>query len=163
MTTPKPSRTTTPDLDLASMLRPSGAFLNAQIMLSRAIDVHVVSRSEYDGTTLDLLIRIKLSGEGQLWAVDLCDQLQKSPSHVSRVIDRAERDGLVKRLPDPTDRRAHLVTLTDAGRAVVDELVPHLAEVLERAIFGALTAEEIDTLVASLEKVTVASRRLIVE
>jgi DNA-binding MarR family transcriptional regulator len=55
------------------------------------------------------------------------------------------------------------VTLTDAGRAVVEELVPHLTEVLEQAIFNTLTAEETDTLVASLEKVTVASRRLIVE
>ena len=159
----QPDHTPTPKLDLASMLTPSGAFLSAQIMLGRAIDLKVVSRSEYDGTTLDLLIRIKLSEEGQLRAVDLCDQLQKSPSHVSRVIDRAELDGLVKRLPDPTDRRAHLVTLTDAGADVVDELVPHLAEVLEQAIFAALTAEEIDTLVASLEKVIVASRRLIVE
>jgi DNA-binding MarR family transcriptional regulator len=159
----KPTLAAAGSVDLATMLRPSGAILRAQIMLARALDVHAVSRSEHDATTIDLLTRIKLSTEGRLRAVDLCDQLQKSPSHVSRVIDRAEADGLVKRLPDPGDRRAHLVTLTDDGRSVVDELGPFVAYVLDQAIFSVLSEEEIDTLVSLLERVTHSSRRLIVE
>ncbi|MCV2487811.1 MarR family transcriptional regulator [Geodermatophilus sp. YIM 151500] len=38
-------------------------------------------------------------------------------------LDRLERAGLVERRPDPADRRALLVVLTDAGRALVDEAV----------------------------------------
>jgi DNA-binding MarR family transcriptional regulator len=157
------SQSQTSPIDLGDMLRPSGAILRTSIMIGRAIDLHVVSRTDYDATTLDLLVRIKLSDEGSLRAVDLCDQLQKSPSHVSRVIDHAEHDGLVARLPDPTDRRAHLVALTDHGDSVVDRFVPHLADVLDQAIFGALSADEIDTLVALLGRVTASSRQLLAE
>jgi len=38
-------------------------------------------------------------------------------------LDRLERGGLVRRSPDPHDRRALLVELTDRGRALVDDAV----------------------------------------
>ena len=38
------------------------------------------------------------------------------------MLDRLVRDGLVQRVPSPTDRRIKLVTLTDAGRALYDKL-----------------------------------------
>ena len=34
-------------------------------------------------------------------------------------VDVAEEDGLVRRLPDPTDRRATLLELTPSGRALL--------------------------------------------
>jgi DNA-binding MarR family transcriptional regulator len=40
-------------------------------------------------------------------------------SSVTGLVDRAERRGLVVRAPSPADRRAVLVRLTDAGRALV--------------------------------------------
>jgi DNA-binding MarR family transcriptional regulator len=157
----EPDQTVAATVDLETTLGPSGAILRAQIMLGRALDLHTASLSPYDATTIDLLVRIKLSDDGGLRAVDICDQLQKSPSHVSRVIDRAESDGLVKRLPDPSDRRAHLVALTDEGATVVDELAPHIAGVLDKAIFDVLSADEISALVALLGRITLASRKLI--
>jgi DNA-binding MarR family transcriptional regulator len=33
------------------------------------------------------------------------------------LLDELERDGLISRTPDPADRRARIVDLTDAGRA----------------------------------------------
>lgn len=45
----------------------------------------------------------------------------EGPSMVS-MLDRLERDGLVERVPSPTDRRVKLVQLTDAGRKVFDEV-----------------------------------------
>ena len=156
-----PKLTSDDAFDLRVLLRPSGALLRAQIMLTTAFDLHVVSETNQHVTTLDLLIRIRLSDDGQLRAVDLCDQLQKSPSHVSRVIDSAEADGLVSRLPDPSDRRAHLVILTDEGVEVVDELAPHVAMVLHQSIFSALSPEEIETLIELLERITISTRRLL--
>jgi DNA-binding MarR family transcriptional regulator len=38
-------------------------------------------------------------------------------------LDRLERRGLVARSPDPTDRRGLVITLTDVGRALIDEAV----------------------------------------
>jgi DNA-binding MarR family transcriptional regulator len=51
-------------------------------------------------------------------------------------IDRLERRGFVRRLPDPDDRRGVIVELTDQGLEVVDAAVAALAisdrELLER-------------------------------
>jgi DNA-binding MarR family transcriptional regulator len=43
-------------------------------------------------------------------------------SSVSGLVDRAQRRGLVARVPSAVDRRSVLVTLTDAGRVLVDDV-----------------------------------------
>ncbi|HWK91614.1 MAG TPA: MarR family transcriptional regulator [Luteimicrobium sp.] len=49
----------------------------------------------------------------------LAESLDVSPRSVTSKVDAAERDGFVVRHPDPSDRRATLVELTDRGRAVL--------------------------------------------
>lgn len=49
----------------------------------------------------------------------LAAALDVAPRSVTTKVDAAEDDGYVRRLPDPTDRRATLVALTDAGRDVL--------------------------------------------
>ncbi|MCD2516177.1 MarR family transcriptional regulator [Massilia sp. G4R7] len=43
-------------------------------------------------------------------------------SSMVAMLDRLERDGLVERLPSPTDRRVKLVRLTAAGHTVYQEV-----------------------------------------
>ena len=50
-------------------------------------------------------------------------------SGVTNTIDRLESDGLVARVPHPTDRRTTLAQLTDAGRAVVTAAAATLADI----------------------------------
>lgn len=141
----------------AELLRPSGALLSAHIALSSAIEREAVACTGHDSTTLDLLVRLDLAPNRQLRAVELCRQLQLSPSYISRMIDRAEEEGLVQRGTDPCDRRAHLITMTDRGQAVVADFAPRLHAVLERVIYGALEPGEIDSLVALVGRITAAA------
>lgn len=143
------------------LLRPSGALLAAQIALSTAIEDHAVAPIGHDPTTADLLVRLHLAPANSLRAVELCAQLLMSPSHISRRIDRAQEAGLVRREPDPDDRRARLVVLTDAGREVVARLAPLLTEVLERAMFRTLDEGEIETLIEFLERIETAARTFV--
>lgn len=53
----------------------------------------------------------------------LTGALMLSSGGMTSRLDRLERAGLVVRRPDPEDRRALLVTLTDAGRELIDEAV----------------------------------------
>lgn len=149
--------------DVDDTLRPSGWLLEAGTAMGRAFEDLAVARTEHDATTLDLLVRLRLAPQRDLRGVDLCGQLLKSPSHVSRIIDRAERDGLVLRRPDPDDRRAQRITLTEAGERVVDAFLPHLVEVLNNTIHRALTADEIETLIELLARIARSAHRLLDE
>ena len=53
---------------------------------------------------------------------ELAGQLRVAPRSVTDVIDALEQRGLAERTPDPTDRRATVVTLTASGRRLVDEI-----------------------------------------
>lgn len=162
MPTSAPAQQERADLvDLQDALRPSGRIFQAGTALWRAFEDHAVARTEHDSTTLDLLLRLRLAPHHQLRGIDLCRQLRKSPSHVSRIIDRAEQHRLVKRRPDPEDRRAQQITLTDGGEEAVDAYLPHLVEVLNQTIYAALTDDEIETLIDLLARVTSSARQLL--
>ena len=66
-------------------------------------------------------------------------------------LDRLEAMGLVKRHPDPTDRRGRLVALTDRGRDLVDAAVVDRLE-NEQRLLGALDAGEREQLAGLLRK-----------
>ena len=51
---------------------------------------------------------------------ELAERAQITKQTASFLIDQVERAGYVKRVPDPSDRRARLVQLTDRGRQVTD-------------------------------------------
>jgi DNA-binding MarR family transcriptional regulator len=57
------------------------------------------------------------------------------------VVDRLERQGLLVRKPSPHDRRVRLLSTTEAGRALLDQVAPAIAQVQER-ILAPLPAEE---------------------
>ncbi len=73
------------------------------------------------------------------------------PSSMVAVIDELQALGLAERRPDPQDRRARQVFLTEQGLAAL-ERIRGLAAKLQREFFGALTAEERKTLHALLRK-----------
>jgi DNA-binding MarR family transcriptional regulator len=73
------------------------------------------------------------------------------PSSMVAVIDELEARGLAERRPDPTDRRARQVFLTEQGEATLGR-IRGLAAGLQRDFFGALTEEERHTLHALLQK-----------
>jgi DNA-binding MarR family transcriptional regulator len=96
-----------------------------------------------------------------LWGNDGMTQAQLSrrvaieqPTMV-RTIDRMERDGLVVRTPDPNDRRATRITLTERGWKLRDDLVP-LAEKVNDEATEALTDTEVATLRRLLAKLVAA-------
>src|SRR3954464_13001190 len=52
----------------------------------------------------------------------LARKLKCEPSNVTGIVDRLESRGLVKRRPDPTDRRVKVAAATDEGRRIAREL-----------------------------------------
>jgi len=64
----------------------------------------------------EALVLLMFSRSGALPLSKVGERLQVHPASVTNTIDRLEADGLIERVPHPTDRRAMLATLTAAGR-----------------------------------------------
>jgi MarR family 2-MHQ and catechol resistance regulon transcriptional repressor len=76
---------------------------------------------------------------------EVSDKVLKSGSNITTVIDNLERDRLVRRERDETDRRVIHVHLTEAGKSKVEAVLPgHVAALVEQ--FSILTAKEQETL-----------------
>jgi len=84
-------------------------------------------------------------------AGQLADQLGLSSGAMTNRLDRLERSGLVRRLPDPDDRRGVLVEPTDAGHAAWDRAVGIQAR-REALIASALTDSEKEQLHSLLRR-----------
>ena len=121
--------------------------------IGRSFDLDARQNSEYDESTLRVLLCLRLAPGGALRAKDISVQMLKSTSHVSRLIDRAEDGGLVARHVDPGDRRAHRVVLTDRGTHEIDAYVPHAVAMLDDVFRKALSADELAKLISLLERV----------
>ncbi|MZF84000.1 MarR family transcriptional regulator [Streptomyces sp. SID5643] len=78
-----------------------------------------ISRGEFD-----VLATLRRSGEPYtLSPRQLSATLMLTTGGMTGRLDKLERAGLLRRSPDPHDRRGLQVTLTDEGLAVVDEAV----------------------------------------
>ncbi|WP_067825835.1 MarR family winged helix-turn-helix transcriptional regulator [Nocardia inohanensis] len=83
----------------------------------------------------DLLSTLRRNGgETGLTAGALNKALMVTSGAITNRIDRMTAKGLVERVPDPSDRRAIRVQLTDAGRELVDKLLPLHAANSERLL-----------------------------
>ena len=73
---------------------------------------------------------------------DLAEDLATTPRNITGLVDHLERDGLVERIPDPTDRRSVKASLTEAGRARIQAI---WKEGLQRQyeIVGDMTKEDL--------------------
>ena len=80
----------------------------------------------------------------------LATDLGLSPHSITDIVDGLERLGMAERRPDPTDRRAKLVAITDAGEAGLD-VANATREWLLKQIFGALSETDRETLLRLLD------------
>ena len=79
------------------------------------------------------------------------ERLQLHPTSVTNIVDRLQADGLVRRVPHPTDRRATLVEITDTGTALRERATESVTSI--EFGLGGLTPEQETQLTALLGKV----------
>ena len=94
-------------------------------------------------------VLFRLSRQPGLRQVELADKLDVEPITLSRIIDRLAEAGLVERTPDPADRRAWRLQVTETAQPLIAKL-RKLAEGLVDDAFKGLNEEEIEALRANL-------------
>jgi len=101
---------------------------------------------------LDVLSALRRSGE-PLSPTMLAQALLAPRSAITMRLNTLQSRGLLSRSANPTDGRSFLLVLTDAGAALVDEVIPaQLA--LEDALLAEAPAEAIEGLADGLRALT---------
>lgn len=125
----------------------------AVLTASRAL-LAVVARSialELDRVTVPqfrVLVILSTAGE-PVRNRDLAEALGVHPSTFTRNADRLVAGGWVRRAQNPDNRRETLVTLTPAGRRVVDRVTARRRDEI-REILGRLTASDRELVLEAL-------------
>ena len=142
-----------PDLDVAPL-----EVLSRVSRLARHLDLarrEAFAAHDLEPWEFDVLAALRREGApytlspGRLLQVTLV-----TSGTMTNRIDRLEAKGLVLRVPDPTDGRGVQVTLTDQGRARVDDALTDLLG-HERDILAALPPHDRDELADLLRRLTV--------
>ena len=97
----------------------------------------------------ELLRLLAFSRTGALPITKASDRLQVHVTSVTHAIRRLEADGMVSRIPHPTDRRTTLVQITESGRSLVESATA----ILNKQVFAdiGMSDDQARALVASID------------
>jgi DNA-binding MarR family transcriptional regulator len=131
---------------------PTAEAVDAVLFASRAL-VAVATKSlgtaAEETTIAQYRSLVVLASRGPQRLVDLAGALGVAPSTTGRMCDRLTRKGLLRRHRARADRRVVLVSITAAGRAVVDQATARRRELITE-ILAALPAPQQQDVAAAL-------------
>ena len=146
-----------PDLDTAAMEVFGRIFRLSRAMgdrMEKAYASYGISRGEFD-----VLATLRRAGEPYtLSPRELSATLMLTTGGMTGRLDKLERAGLLRRSPDPHDRRGLQVTLTEKGLALIDEAVGSGLAAQTAALSG-LNAEQAGQLADLLRKLLTTTER----
>jgi len=93
-----------------------------------------------------------LCTEGAMAQKKLQDEVEISSGSASELLKKMEEHGLITRSTDPEDSRGLIVDVTDAGKALNDQLAREKSEKAKN-LFAALTEAEKEQFAAMLDKI----------
>ena len=123
----------------------SEAFIGLTSRFAAQFDQHRLSTVEFE-----VLMRLARSPQNRLRMTDLAGQTSLSTSGVTRVVDRMDRGGLIRREACPSDRRSSFAVITEAGLARLDEVLPGHLELVQRWFIDQLEPARLEQMLESL-------------
>lgn len=133
------------------------AILRSSTLLIRNLDADLQADCGLSLDWFDVLVNVHQWPERSMPLSKLSDNIVLSRSGLTRLLDRMEAAGLVKRTLSSTDRRRFDVSLTDKGAAEFERVWPkHQRDVRERCMRH-LTPTQMRTIHAGLSKVIAAN------
>jgi DNA-binding MarR family transcriptional regulator len=105
----------------------------------------------------DVLYSLRRARGGRLSPRDLEDAMLLEQYNLSRLLDRMEVDGVLRRVPYPGDRRRQLIEITAQGRALQKRMWPIYASAIERHVGCKITEDEAEALAGTLAKLRLPS------
>ena len=135
---------------LLQLLRTADALWNASRVFFARWDL---SPSQFN------ILNLLRDETGGLSQVELGRQLITHRSNVTGLVDRLEKRGLVHRRNVAADRRAYRIVLTQTGRKLVEQIIPHYSEVADR-IWGDFSADRATQVTTAMKELEDEAQRL---
>jgi len=94
----------------------------------------------------DVLLELNRVETGRLRQFEICEKVLLSKYNLSRLLDRLEQEGLVKRQPCKEDARGAVVSITAAGRELRKKMWPVYERAIQQHFARVLSAQEAEQL-----------------
>jgi DNA-binding MarR family transcriptional regulator len=140
-------------------LRAWRLYFESALALVDVLDTELERDAGLPLRSYDVLVHLEETPDG-LRMNELAERILYSKSGFTRVVDRLEEAGLVRRVRPESDRRSILVVLTDEGRSTMEQARHHHRHAIEEHFSRHLTDADIRALTRALEKISAHARPL---
>ena len=108
--------------------------------------------ARFDISAPQLIVLASVANREADSASRLCRNISYDPGAMTRMIDRLEQKGLIRRVPNPEDRRATNLELTTAGKVLFPQLL-EAKEAVQKQFLRGFSADDVATLERLLNRV----------
>jgi DNA-binding MarR family transcriptional regulator len=120
--------------------------VGVMMWLPAELDAYLEQAASLSHAEFGVLRCLSLGEEREIHMSRLAATASVTPSHLSRIVGRLEKRGLLSRSADPSDARRTLARLTSPGARLLAEVEPgYVAEVRSR-VFELLEDSQVDQL-----------------
>ena len=134
-------------------------YFQSALALTDVLDAELEHQAGLPLRWYDVLVQLEDSPQG-IPMSELAGRILHSKSGFTRLVDKMEQAGLVRRVRPEHDRRSILIMLTEQGAQTMHHARRYHRDGIERHFSQHLTDNEIKTLTRALEKVSTHARPL---
>jgi len=140
-------------------LRAWRLFFESSLALLDVLDAELEQAAGIPQRWYDVLVHLEETPQG-IPMNEVAERILYSKSGLTRVVDRMEEAGLVRRARLETDRRTTPILITDQGAETLAHARRHHRDGIERHFSQHLTDADVKALTRALEKVSIHARPL---
>ena len=129
------------------------ALMEVSSLLQYAVDEHLRTAGDLSYVQFQILARLTDAPAGKARMTDLADGIVYSRSGLTYQVGLLAKRGLITRSPSPDDERSVIVSVTDAGRRLVAQVLPGHVEDVRRLLFEPMADGDLAALSAVLGRV----------
>jgi DNA-binding MarR family transcriptional regulator len=133
------------------------AFLKVHATVINQIDHDLAAAGQLPLSSYDVLIELYDAPERRLRMYELAERVVLSRSGLTRLVDRLESEGLLRRDRSGADRRGAYAVITEQGIAALRRTWPVYAQGILRYFAQWLTPEEAQVMTSALERILAAA------
>ena len=120
--------------------------LRAHASLVRTLDAELAREHDLPLSSYEVLLYLNDADGGRMRMSELADSVLLSRSGLTRLVDRLERDGLLKRERCESDQRGLFAEITEDGRRVFAAARQTHLDGVRRLFLDRFTRDELQTL-----------------